>query len=74
MLPFGLDDRDVLEEWLTQIGQRRISLKITTGEKRRLVEMVNQNAELVLGEYSAYQERKKKERALALSELKDVLG
>ena len=74
LLPFGLDDRDVLEEWLTQIGQRRISLKIPQrGEKRRLVEMVNQNAELVLGEYSAYQERKKNERALALSELKDVL-
>ncbi len=49
MIKEDLEDRELLEIWLTQMAERKVEIKVPQkGEKLRLVEMAENNAEITL--------------------------
>ncbi len=74
LLPQPLAEANVLEQWLGQLRSGRVYLRHPQrGEKRRLVEMVTENASLVLKEVRSRDERKEREIAMGLEELQEAL-
>ncbi len=74
LLPQPLSEGAVLETWLGQLRGGRVHLRHPQrGEKRRLVEMVTENASLVLQEIRSREERKEREIAMGLEELQEAL-
>ncbi len=68
MLQEELDDKTLLEQWLSTEAGKKVELKNPKkGEKLRFVEMAENNAKVTL-------ENKEKDRSEILLELKDVLG
>lgn len=68
MLQEELDDKALLEQWLSTEAGKKVELKNPKkGEKLRFVEMAENNAKVTL-------ENKEKDRSEILLELKDVLG
>jgi len=68
MLQEELDDKALLEQWLSTETGKKVELKNPKkGEKLRFVEMAENNAKVTL-------ENKEKDRSEILLELKDVLG
>lgn len=68
MMQEEVDDKEVIEQWLTQKMGRKVELKTPQrGEKLRFVEMAENNAKVTL-------ENRSQERYDVLSELKEVLG
>ena len=62
-----IEDKALIEEWLTTIAQRKVEIKSPQkGEKLRLVEMAEKNAQITL-------ENKAKDKYNVLNELKEVL-
>jgi len=67
MLREEIEDKEIIEKWLTETAKRKVELKTPQkGEKLRLVEMAERNAKITL-------DNKNKEKYNALSELKEVL-
>ncbi len=62
-----IEDKALIEEWLTTVAQRKVEIKSPQkGEKLRLVEMAENNAQITL-------ENKAKDKYNVLNELKEVL-
>lgn len=75
LLPEAVLDEDVVTRWLTAQKGSRVYLRVPQrGEKKRLVEMVEQNAELVLKERLTRQERDRSRREEGLRGLQSYLG
>ncbi len=67
MLRYVLEEKDALENWLSNIGNRKVTLKSPQrGEKLRFVEMAELNSRITL-------ENKVKDKTDILIELRDVL-
>ena len=67
MIKEDIDERELLEEWLSKEAGRKVEIKTPQkGEKLRLVEMAERNALITL-------ENKNKEKYSFLAELKEVL-
>ena len=67
MIKEDIDERKLLEEWLSKEAGRKVEIKTPQkGEKLRLVEMAERNALITL-------ENKNKEKYSVLAELKEVL-
>ena len=67
MIQEEIDDKEIIEEWLTSRAGRKVELKTPQkGENQRFVEMAIKNAEITL-------ENKSKEKFDILNELKEVL-
>ena len=67
MLRYELEEKDSLETWLSNIGNRKVTLKSPQrGEKLRFVEMAELNSRITL-------ENKVKDKTDILIELRDVL-
>ena len=67
MLREEIEDKEVIEKWLTETAKRKVEIKTPQkGEKLRLVEMAERNAKITL-------DNKNKEKYNAISELKEVL-
>ena len=67
MLRYDLEEKQVLENWLSNIGNRKVELKTPQkGEKLRFVEMAELNSKITL-------ENKLKDKTEILTELRDVL-
>ena len=67
MIREEIDEKQVIEEWLTSVAKRKVEIKTPArGEKLRLVEMAERNAAITL-------ENKNKEKYNVLNELKEVL-
>lgn len=67
MVKEDIDERELLEEWLSKEAERKVEIKTPQkGEKLRLVEMAERNALITL-------ENKNKEKYSVLAELKEVL-
>ncbi len=67
MLRYDLEEKDVLENWLSNKGNRKVELKSPQrGEKLRFVEMAELNSKITL-------ENKVKDKTDILIELRDVL-
>ena len=74
LLPEALLEQEVVTRWLTDLKGARVYLRIPQrGEKKRLVEMVETNAELVLKERLTRQERERARREQGLEELQSYL-
>ena len=68
MLRYDLEEKQVLENWLSNIGNRKVELKTPQkGEKLRFVEMAELNSKITL-------ENKLKDKTEILTELRDVLN
>lgn len=67
MLRYDLEEKEVLEKWLSEKGNRKVELKSPQrGEKLRFVEMAELNSRITL-------ENKVKDKTDILIELRDVL-
>lgn len=67
MMRYNLEDKEALENWLSNIGNRKVELKSPQkGEKLRFVEMAELNSKITL-------ENKLKDKTEILIELRDVL-
>lgn len=67
MMRYNLEDKEVLEKWLSNIGNRKVEIKSPQkGEKLRFVEMAELNSKITL-------ENKLKDKTEILTELRDVL-
>ena len=67
MIKEDIEDRELLEIWLTQMAERKVEIKVPQkGEKLRLVEMAENNAEITL-------KNKQKSNQNIIVEMKDAL-
>ena len=67
MIKEDIEDRELLEIWLTQMAERKVEIKVPQkGEKLRLVEMAENNAEITL-------KNKQKSNQHIIVEMKDTL-
>ena len=68
MIREELEDKEVIEEWLTKEAGRKVEIKSPKkGEKLRFVEMADNNAKITL-------QNKERDKSEILVELKEVLG
>jgi len=75
LLPIKPEDEAVLVDWLSEVKGSKVALRVPQkGEKRRLVEMVAQNASLVLGESESKRSRRLERIEGGLAELQEALG
>ncbi len=75
LLPVPLDEPAVIEQWLAQKAGRKIALHTPQrGEKRRLVELAEQNARQKLEELRLQWLNSEQRAVAGLSEVRDLLG
>ena len=72
MLQYDLEEKELLEEWLTKIRGRKVHIRVPQkGSKEKLVELALQNARMVLEQD---RERLKREEGRTIGALKEVAG
>ena len=72
--PCELDDQDVFEEYLSERRGSRVEVRVAArGEKRRMLELAERNAELALRHEALAAARTRARRAEALEELREAL-
>ncbi len=75
MLQEEIEDRDVVEEWLTHKREHKVYLKVPKkGTKEKLVELAEKNAELVLATDKERLKREEGRTIGAVKELEHLLG
>ena len=75
LVPRGVGDTTALEEFLSELRGSRVEVRAPErGEKRRLQELAQQNAELALSSETFVAETKRLRRVEALEELREVLN
>jgi excinuclease ABC subunit C len=75
VVPLGTAENEVLEQFLSQRRGARVEVRAAKrGEKRRLQELAQRNAELALRSDRAEAERKRLRRVEALEELREALN
>ena len=68
MIKEDIEDRELLEIWLTQMAERKVEIKVPQkGEKLRLVEMAENNAKITL-------QNKQRSNQHIIVEMKDALN
>lgn len=68
MIKENIEDKELLQQWLTEKAERKVEIKIPQkGEKLRLVEMAENNAQITL-------DNKEKGKYNAINEIKDILN
>lgn len=75
LLPVEIEDAAVVEEWLS--GRKGARVRLHTpqrGEKKRLVEMAEENAKLELDEHLSRENRRIEANQIGLQQLQEVLG
>lgn len=72
MLPGEIEDRELIEQWLTKRKGARVYVKIPKiGSKEKLVELAARNAELIL---SKDKERIRREEGRTIGAVKEIAG
>ncbi len=72
MLPSEIEEREIIEEWLTKRRGQRAYIKIPKkGMKEKLVELANKNANLIL---SQDKEKMKREEGRTIGAVKEIAG
>ncbi|MGC9039242.1 MAG: excinuclease ABC subunit UvrC [Roseiflexus sp.] len=75
LLPAPLDDLAIIEQWLAQKAGRKVALHTPQrGEKRRLVELAEQNARQKLDELRLQWLNSEQRAVAGLTEVRDLLG
>lgn len=74
-LQYAVDDEDLLEQWLEQLRDGHVSLVVPRiGDKRRLIEMVADNAREALEQHKLRWMNDQQKTTGALKELQEALG
>jgi len=74
ILQYDIDERDLIEKWLSEKKGSRVYIKVPKrGEKLRLVEMVAQNALVSLNQYRERIAKERETSQKALQQLAEVL-
>lgn len=69
-----IEEKQAIEKWLSKIRGNKVSVQIPKiGEKKRLIEMVKQNALDMISKYGDRFLRKQRQNDLALEELKEAM-
>ncbi|MGI6010805.1 MAG: excinuclease ABC subunit UvrC [Ruminococcus sp.] len=72
MIQYEIEERELLEEWLTKIRGQKVHLRVPKkGTKEKLVELAWQNAKMVLEQD---RERLKREEGRTIGALKEIAG
>ena len=69
MIQQEIEEREVLEEWLSERRGHRVHIRVPKGEKEKLVELAKKNAQLVL---STDKERLKREEGRTIGAVKEI--
>ena len=73
-IPFHFPDEKVMVEWLTEKRGKKVTIKLPDrGERRRLVELANQNASISLDEHLKKESTEEQVLKSALAEVKERL-
>lgn len=74
-LPESIEDTELIESWLTQKRGQRVTLKVPQkGEKARLMELAEKNAEMVLAKDKEKIKREEVRTYGAVRSLSEILG
>lgn len=75
MLPEEIEDREIIEEWLTTRREHKVRLRIPKkGTKEKLVELAQKNAQMVLKNDKERLKREEGRTIGAVKELEKILG
>ena len=75
MLQEEIDDREVLEEWLTKKRGRKVTIRIPQkGMKERLVELAARNSDMILNQDKEKIKREEGRTIGAVKEIEQILG
>lgn len=75
LLPIDIDDREILQEWLTNINKQKVIIKIPQkGHKKKLVDMAYDNAKLTLEDYESRAIKNKEKQDMSYDWLINNLG
>jgi len=75
MLQYELQDKELIEQWLTQKRGSRVYIKVPKiGTKEKLVELAAQNAKLILSQDKEKLKREEGRTIGAVKEIADLLG
>ena len=75
ILQCGIEDHELISEWLSQIKGQRVNILIPQkGERHNLVELARDNAKVVLERTGNSLKREYKQTLGALAEIKQLLG
>ena len=75
LLPFEIDEPEMIEEWLSYVKGRKVKLIIPKiGSKEKLVELANHNAEVVLNQDKEKIIREEKSTRGAMKELAELIS
>ncbi len=75
ILPCDIDDYELISQWLSEQKGQRVSILIPQkGERKRLVDMARQNAQITLDKFGAEMKREQDRTKGALEEIQKALG
>ena len=75
LLPQHVEELEIIESWLRQKKGTKVTLTVPkTGEKKRLIEMAGQNAQIALNQIKAQAQAEASKAAGALSQLAEAIG
>lgn len=75
LLPVEIEDAETIEQWLEDKREGKVTLRVPRrGQKRKLLEMVEENARETLGHMMAVEHAEKDKGLAAVADLQDRLG
>jgi excinuclease ABC subunit C len=70
----GLADKELIDEWLTMKRGRKVKIhQPKRGDKKRLLDLVVKNAEILLAQHQSLRDKRKEEAGEALEQLRQEL-
>ena len=74
-LPFDVEERELIEGWLGSRRGQKVSLRVPKkGEKHKLVELAERNAQMILGQNKEKMKREAMRTTGAVREISELLG
>jgi len=75
LLPMDIEDKDIIEEWLSKKAGRKITIQIPQkGKKEKMVELAEKNAAMVLEQDKEKIKQEEKKTKGAITEISRMLG
>ncbi len=74
-LPFDIEERELIEGWLGSRRGQKVTLRVPKkGEKHKLVELAERNAQMILGQNKEKMKREAMRTTGAVREISELLG
>jgi len=75
LLPFDIEERELIENWLGSRRGQKVTLRVPKkGEKHKLVELAERNARMILGQNKEKMKREAMRTTGAVREIAELLG